>query len=206
MTQANDTPSVSPLRFETARLSVRTMVQDDLAAIFACYDHPEVGRYCAPVRWPDMTYALTWFNRRSDDVASGRAKQLVIAAKANDAVIGTSVLFDIDPVHRQAEIGYALGRDFWGKGYVNEAVSAVIDYAFTELKLHRLRASIDPRNVASANALLRLGFTHEGTQRECYFDAGEFTDCGLYGLLASEWAGRLQDLTSPVGAGDTLIK
>ena len=187
------------IRLVTDRLLVRTMAESDLAAIFACYDNPEVGQYCAPVRWPNIDHAHIWFKRRRDDVIAGRAKQLVIESKAKGVVVGTSVLFDIDATHRRAEVGYALGREFWGMGYVTEAVTAVINYAFGELQLHRLYATIDPRNFASAKTLSRLGFRHEGTLRETYVDAGEFTDAGLYGLLAREWK------NSPVSAGNTPI-
>ncbi len=176
---------------------IRPLLESDLAAVFACYDNPEVGRYCAPVRWPDMDHALTWFNRRAGDIAAGLTEQFVILNKDSNAVIGTCVLFRIDQIHRNAEIGYALGRDFWGAGYASEAVTALINHAFGELKLHRLYAVIDPRNNPSANAVLRLGFTHEGTQRQSYFDAGEFIDSGQYALLAPEWKNL------PVGADDT---
>lgn len=182
---------------QTSRLLIRPLLESDLAAVFACYDHPEVGRYCAPVRWPDMDHAHRWFNRRAGDIAAGFAEQFIILNKASNAVIGTCVLFRIDTTNRNAEIGYALGRDYWGAGYVNEAVTALIDHAFGELNLHRLNAVIDPRNIPSAKALLRLGFRHEGTQRQSYVDAGEFVDSGLYALLSPEWK------NSPVGVGHT---
>ncbi len=176
-----------PIHLEAKRLLVRTMLETDLAAIFACYDNPEVGKYTPPIRWPNLEHAAIWYHRRRVDVLAGRAKQFVIVTKDNGAVIGTSVLFNIDATHRNAEIGYALGREFWGHGYVSEAVSAVIDYAFGGLELHRLNASIDPRNTASNKVLVRFGFTLEGVTRQSYFDSGEFTDCGIYGLLAHEW-------------------
>lgn len=186
-----------PVQLETKRLLVRTMLEADLPAIFACYDNPEVGKYTAPIRWPNLEHAATWYHRRRVDVLAGRAKQFVIVTKDKGGVIGTSVLFNIDATHRNAEIGYALSRDFWSQGYVSEAVTEVIDYAFGALELHRLNASIDPRNTASANVLLRFGFTLEGTTRQSYFDSGAFTDCGLYGLLVHEWR------KLPVGADRT---
>ena len=185
------------MTLQTSRLIIRKLLESDLAAVFACYDHPDVGRYCAPVRWPDMDYALKWFNRRAGDVATGAAEQFVIEAKDTGKVIGTSVLFTIDNVHRNAEIGYGLGRDFWGAGYANEAVTAVINHAFADLKLHRLNAQVDSRNFASAHVLLRLGFTQEGISRQSYIDAGEFTDSMQFGLLVHEWK------HPPVGAGHT---
>ena len=182
---------------ETARLLIRPLLESDLAAVFACYDHPDVGRYCAPVRWPDMDHALTWFNRRAGDIAAGVTKQFVIVLKETGNIIGTCVLFRIDTTHGGAEIGYALGRDFWGAGYAAEAITALINHAFEVLRLHRLNAVVDPRNLASAKVLLKVGFQHEGTLRQSYLDAGEYTDSALYGLLVSEWQ------NSPVGAGDT---
>lgn len=198
MTVPNNHPEHDrPIQLKTRRLLIRTMLETDLSAIFACYDHPEVGKYTPPIRWPNLEHAVTWYHRRRVDVLAGRAKQFVIISKDTGAVIGTSVLFNIDATHRNAEIGYALGRQFWGHGYVSEAVSAVIDHAFGELELHRLNASIDPRNFASNKVLVRFGFTHEGTTRQSYFDAGKFTDCGIYGLLAHEWR------NPPVGADRT---
>ena len=182
---------------ETARLLIRPLLESDLAAVFACYDHPEVGRYCAPVRWPDMDHALNWFNRRAGDSAAGVIKQYVIVLKESGNIIGTCVLFRIDTIHGGAEIGYALGRDFWGAGYAAEAITALIDHAFNAIHLHRLNAVVDPRNLASAKVLLKFGFQHEGTLRESYLDAGEYTDSALYGLLVNEWQ------NSPVGADHT---
>ena len=174
----------------TPRLHIRPLTADDLAAVFACYDNVEVRRYCAPVRWPDMDYAAAWFARMQARVADGVAQQFVIARRDNGAIIGTCVLFNIDNVNRRAEIGYALGRDHWGGGYMQEAVARLIDHAFDTLKLHRIEAEIDPRNEASARGLLRLGFSHDGTLKDRYLDDNEFADAGLYGLLESVWTTR----------------
>jgi RimJ/RimL family protein N-acetyltransferase len=73
---------------------------------------------------------------------------------------------------------------------MGEAVSAVLDYAFGTLGLHRIEADSDPRNDASMALLERLGFQREGFQRERYFDLGEIQDAVLFGLLAREWRER----------------
>ncbi len=101
-------------------------------------------------------------------------------------------LFDINTICRRAEIGYALGSGVWGKGYMNEALTALLGYGFTELDLNRVEADIDPRNEASAKTLERLGFTREGLLRERWIVDGEVSDTAYYGLLRREWeAGAL---------------
>ena len=113
--------------------------------------------------------------------------QFVVELTETATVIGTCVLFKIDEGSKRAEIGYALGKAFWRKGYMHEALSALVDYAFRVLELHRLEAEIDPRNDGSAQSLRRLGFKLEGTLRERWIDELEITDSGLYGLLQREW-------------------
>nr|WP_237770715.1 GNAT family protein [Pseudomonas humi] len=66
--------------------------------------------------------------------------------------------------------------------------ATLLDYAFGDLRLNRLEADIDPRNLASAATLERLGFRHEGLLRQRWMVAGEVSDSALYGLLAEDWA------------------
>ncbi len=70
------------------------------------------------------------------------------------------------------------------------ALPAVINFAFGELKLHRLCADVDPRNGPSIRVLERFGFCSEGLLREHYLVQGEAQDAVVYGLLRSEWTVR----------------
>jgi len=159
-------------------------------AVFACYNHHEVMRYCPPTRWGTLENACNWFVRIQQRVADGSVMQFVIELTEQARVIGTCVLFRIEEDSLRAEIGYALGRDFWGAGYMHEALTALVEHAFSKWHLHRLEAEIDPRNVRSANSLLGLGFALEGTLRERWIDDDEIFDAGLYGLLARDWRAR----------------
>ena len=115
--------------------------------------------------------------------------QLGIERKSDGQMIGTCTLHQIHVQNRRAEVGYALGRPYWGNGYMSEAMHALVDYAFRSMKLHRLEADIDPRNESSAKSLERLGFTREGLLRERWIVGGEVSDSALYGLLARQWHG-----------------
>jgi RimJ/RimL family protein N-acetyltransferase len=113
-----------------------------------------------------------------------------IALNSNDKLIGSITLFHLDFTHHRAEIGYAQGRAYWGQGYMQEALTAVINYAFDVLNLHRIEADVDPRNDASVRTLERLGFQREGYLRERWQVSGEIQDAFFYGLLRPDWVSR----------------
>lgn len=70
---------------------------------------------------------------------------------------------------------------------MREALTALLDFAFGALDLHRLEADVDPRNAASVRTLERLGFRREGYLRERWLVGGEIQDALFYGLLRREW-------------------
>src|SRR3546814_8443327 len=77
-----------------------------------------------------------------EDFAARRALQWVVAARVDDAVIGTCSLFGFEPRHRRAEVGYALRSDQWRRGLASEAVALALGWGFRTLGLHRIEADI----------------------------------------------------------------
>jgi RimJ/RimL family protein N-acetyltransferase len=87
-----------------------------------------------------------------------------------------------------AEPGYELHPDFWQKGIMVEAVSAILQCGFGELGFNRVEACPFAVNVASQKLLLKVGFVHEGNLRQRCFINGQFEDQLYFGLLREEWA------------------
>lgn len=85
-----------------------------------------------------------------------------------------------DIARATAEIGYWLGRRFWGRGIVSDAVRATTDYAFDHLGLHRVFAVPFARNPASSRVLEKAGYVREGLMRRSALKAGEILDQWLY--------------------------
>lgn len=112
---------------------------------------------------------------------------LGIARNDDRQLVGSCVVFSLNEANRRGEIGYSLGRPFWGKGYMHEALAVFIGYLFNTLHFNRLEADIDPRNLASARTIERLGFQREGLLRERWIVAGEVSDTAMYGLLRREF-------------------
>ncbi|MDU0156418.1 GNAT family N-acetyltransferase [Bacillus cabrialesii] len=86
---------------------------------------------------------------------------------SDDTLIGTVSLFQIIRGALQtAFIGYFLDKAHNGKGLMTEAVRLIVDYAFHELKLHRIEAGVMPRNLGSMRVLEKAGFHKEGIARK----------------------------------------
>lgn len=98
-------------------------------------------------------------------------------------------MLGIETESERAEVGYALGQEFWGRGYMREALVALVNFSFTKLGFRRLDAQVDSRNKASCNLLNNIGFVGEGRLRERKLAKGSLVDLNLYGLLKSEWRG-----------------
>ena len=104
----------------------------------------------------------------------------------DDAVIGTCTLAQLDPKNRRAEVGFILHPDHWRRGYMREAMGALIGFAFGELGLNRLEADVDPRNAPSLALLETLGFRREGLCRQRWIVDGVVQDSVILGLLAAD--------------------
>ncbi|MGI4860969.1 MAG: GNAT family N-acetyltransferase [Janthinobacterium lividum] len=176
-------PVFEPVTLTTPRLILRPLRDEDASALFAVWSDAEAMRYFSfPVmqRLEQATDRIASKSKRSDD---GENLICALVLRATGEVIGDCTLCRPDVSNRRAEIGFCLQRLHWGRGYMREATSALLDHAFGALHLHRIEADIDPRNDASARLLERLGFIREGLLRERWRVGGEVSDSALYGLL-----------------------
>ena len=171
----------------TDRLSLRWISPADTDAFYAIYSNPEVMRYWSTPPLADRESAAQLITKIEADWKSRAILKWGIARLTDNQLIGSITLFNLDFDHRRCEIGYALGRAYWGQGYMNEALNAVLKFAFEDLKLHRIEADVDPRNANSIKTVERLGFQREGYLRERWQVNGEIQDAYFYGLLRPEW-------------------
>jgi ribosomal-protein-alanine N-acetyltransferase len=169
------------------RIALRELGEGDVRELFAVFSDPEVMRYWSSPPLEDIDEARKLLAHIQDGFRQRVLFQWGVARRADDRVIGTCTLFHPDLDNRRAEIGYALGREHWGNGYMQEALSALLNYSFSELNLHRMEADVDPRNAASIRMLEKLGFRQEGYLRERWLVGGGVQDSLFYGLLGSEW-------------------
>ncbi len=160
-----------PIELERVRL--RAIEESDVDALFAIYANAEVARYLSHPAWTERAQAEEYVGKVHAGYATGSSLQLAVERKEDRALIGTCLLFHFHEASRRAEMGYSLAREHWGRGYMHEALTGLVDFAFGALDLNRLEAEIDPRNASSQRSLERLGFTREGHMRDRWIVNGE---------------------------------
>lgn len=175
------------ITLRTTRLLLRPLSEADAPSLFRLFQDPAVRRFLTRRQWHSVDEALALIAQDRRAMAAGEYLRLGLEVSDGGALIGEVSLFNFAEASRRAEVGYALARDAWGKGYMSEALRALLELAFGELGLNRIEADIDPRNDASARILERMGFQQEGLLRERWIVAGEVSDSGLYGLLRRDW-------------------
>lgn len=183
-------PGFDRLSLRSERLHMRPLRAEDATALFAIFSDPRVMRYWSTPPWAAIDQARAFVERDRAAMKVGDSLRLGLERIDGGGLIGQCTLFSLSAQSRRAEVGYAMGADAWGHGYMHEALVALLNHGFTAMNLNRVEADIDSRNAASARSLERLGFQREGLLRERWIVAGEVSDTALYGLLAREWAGR----------------
>ncbi len=107
-------------------------------------------------------------------------------------LIGMCSLHDIDSINKRAEIGYWIGKKYWGKGHAKDAIRLILGFGFGSLDLNKVYAKVLSHNERSSRLLSSLGFTKEGTSREEFLADGEYEDAFLFGLLKKEYGDEIK--------------
>ncbi|GGK08233.1 N-acetyltransferase [Pilimelia anulata] len=174
------------MELATARLLLRDLLPTDRAAVRALADDADVMRY---IDWaphsPDDPDGFLAAAAAAAAAAAPRTRYALAAAdRPGGAFVGYVELAVTSAEHRRAEIGYALARPHWGRGYATEAAAALLGYAFTALGLRKVTATCDPANAASRRILEAVGMQREGYLRDHCLLHGEWRDRLLYAALA----------------------
>jgi ribosomal-protein-alanine N-acetyltransferase len=176
--------SFTPL--QTERLTLRPYELSDIPALMPLISAREVAATTPRIPHPYAeSDAREFIAATQEDLASSNELRLGIVVRESNVLCGGGGL-RIEPDHRRAELGYWIGVPHWGKGYATEAASAMMNYGFESLGLHRIFASHSTNNPASGRVLRKIGMRQEGCQRAHILKWGEFLDLEIYGRLASD--------------------
>ena len=114
--------------------------------------------------------------------------RFVICRLDDDTPVGRADLFDIDRTNGHCSFGIAIGDpELWGRGLGTDAVNAIVDFAFGELRLERVMLDTDADNLRAQAAYAKAGFVVEGRRRHYWFGDGGYGDDVLMALLRDEW-------------------
>ncbi|MCW3061711.1 MAG: GCN5-related N-acetyltransferase [Capsulimonas sp.] len=110
-----------------------------------------------------------------------------ITTLADGALIGGCSLYRAGAPDGRAELLYLLNRQYWGCGYMPEAIRGLLNFGFLELDLHRIFGHCDPENTASARVMEKAGMAREGLLRQERWVKNQWSDVIVYAALAGDW-------------------
>jgi RimJ/RimL family protein N-acetyltransferase len=171
---------------ETDRLILRIFETTDLESMHRYRSLPQVFRYV--VSDPKSRKATANFIKYA--IAVRKKKPVLnyiwaVVSKKTGNLIGDCNLPIINLDQKEACLGYTLNPDFWNQGYATEITKKLIEFGFSQLKLHRIFATCDAKNVASSKVLLKAGMQWEGTFRKNILQKGKWRDTHQYAILST---------------------
>lgn len=172
---------------ETERLTLRQLTAEDSESWFTNLSDDEVAGLIGMEPLSTVEECEGIISRFSERFEKRAGMAWAVTLKEDATFIGTCSFERIDKQNLSAEIGYDLMKEYWGHGFMTEALRAIIDYGFESLGLNRIEAHTASINTSSRKLLRRLGFFEEGIFRESSFFRGEFRDDCHYSLLRREW-------------------
>ena len=179
------------MQMETQRLHLREFVADDWSLVMAYQSDPRYLRYYEQTGQTEQGARDFVGMFLANQQAQPRIKfQLAVTLKESGLLIGNCGVRMKQAGAREADIGYELAPEHWGKGYASEAAQAMVAFGFSQLGVHRIWSWCIADNVGSARVLEKLGMRQEGRLVENEFFKGRWWDTRLYAILEPEWRTR----------------
>ena len=178
-----------PIEIETQRLLLKGISPALIHTLFEEKSKDEISMFFAVDG--DGYHHLTAMHEQGMETHRISLFYFLLLDKQSNRVIGECGFHTWNKTHQRAELFYSLRNDSDKRiGFMTEALSAVLDFGFEQLGLHRIEGLTANWNTASVKLLTRYGFTKEGTMREDYIVNGRHEDSDCYSLLKQEWKSR----------------
>jgi len=178
--------SMTTFRLRTRRLTIRPLAARDIPEFVRYRNVETIARY---QDWP-LPYTTDMAVELVADVARQgrptRGEWIQLAIDHGHCFVGDIAVW-LDEAGQLASLGYTIAPEHQGHNYAVEAARALVEWLFVDAQVHRITATLDPRNVASARVLERCGFEYSGTAPLAAFVRGEWTDDTRFSLLAADW-------------------
>jgi len=171
----------------TTRLQLIEVTDEYAPSLFHILSNEDVTRFYGmnPLReQEDALHIIESFKQTFD---SRQGIRWGMVTRDSGTFIGTIGLNHLSLYSKKAEIGFELDPAHWRRGYVAEAIEAVLEYAFETLELYRMGAVTFLENTASIQLLTRIGFEEEGILRGYLFQDGTSHDGRIFSLLKPDY-------------------
>lgn len=174
-------------KLDTERLLLMGFVKCDAEELFKIRSDERVQKYLDRDLHKTVEESELMIDGMIKSYNSKEGINWIIRKKDSLNVIGYIGYWRMIRNNVRAEIGYSMKPEYRGNGYMQEALSKVIDFGFNEFCLHSIEANVNPANISSIKLLEKFGFKKEAYFKEDYLYNGKFCDTEIYSLLESDF-------------------
>ncbi len=172
---------------DTDRLILRRVHRGDAEDIYAYASDPEVARHVLWDAHRSIGDSRAYIRYLRSQYHSGLPSNYAIVLKATGRMIGTIGFMQWYPEHGVVEVGYSLGRAYWGHGLMTEALSRFLELCFSRRCICRVEALHETDNPASGRVMAKCGMRREGILRQRVSNKGRQADVAIWAILREDW-------------------
>jgi len=185
-TEKQAAPPANPI-IRGEKVYLRPSERSDLDDFVRWFNDADTMRYLAMRAPMGRAAEERWFDSMLERQGK-RDYHFVICLLEDGRAIGTIGLHEVDQESGSAAFGIAIGEKAeWDKGYGTDALNAIADFGFGELRLERIYLDVYEQNLRAQRSYEKAGFTTEGIMRRALFKHGDFADVHRMSLLRDEW-------------------
>lgn len=167
----------------TERLLMRELYLADCHDFRTIFSNEDVMRYYGMFPVDSLEAVLQLIESLRSYYYEDRGIRWAILHRQTGQFMGTCGFHNCNKAARRAEIGYELHSDFWGQGYIKEAIQAMMTYGADYMNLHRIEALVYPENKGSQKALEAVGFEKEGLLKGYAYFREVYQDLQIYSWI-----------------------
>ena len=170
---------------QTNRIQLRKIKGQDIEHVFRGLSNPSVIQYYG-VSFHSLEATkeqMDWYKMLEEEQ---KGQWWAVCLLDGNTFLGAGGLNDWDHKNHKAEIGFWLLPDYWGRGYMTEAMPLICHYAFNEMGINRIEGFVESNNKNCKRAMAKLNFVLEGTMRNCEYKNGGFISLDIYSKLKTD--------------------
>ena len=171
---------------ETPRLVLRRFEEKDAEAMFAWAGDSQVTRFLRYATHKSVDDSRAVLRQWQECYRRPDFYEWAVTEKECSRTVGAIALNVLNEHDRSGDVGYCLLRECWGRGYMSEALSAVLEFGFHTVGFNRIEGTHSELNPASGAVMRRCGMQYEGLSRQLYYSNEGFQDCHRYARLKSD--------------------
>lgn len=164
------------------RLKLRQITEADLENVYSGLSNPDVIKYYG-VNYNSLEATWEQLEWYAELERTRTGIWWAIISAEDNSFCGAIGYNNLSREHKKAELGFWLLPKYWGKGFVQEALEVVLEYAFQKLHLHRIEAFVETENISSQNTLQKCHFQKEGVLRDSEIKNGRFISVAVFSKI-----------------------